>query len=98
MAGEGGLEEGVEGADDLEVLGAAGFGFGAAVDPVAPAFHDDDIEGWASGAAVDGDACQFAGAGEDFLDAAESVGVAVDEGVFAALDAEFVGALTGVGG
>ena len=44
LAGEGGLEEGVEGGDDLEVLGAAGFGFGAAVDPVAPAAHDDDVE------------------------------------------------------
>ena len=44
FAGEGGLEEGVEGADDLEVLGAAGFGFGAAGDPVAPAAHDDDVE------------------------------------------------------
>ena len=38
------MEEGVEGADDLEVLGAAGFGFGAAGDPVAPAAHDDDVE------------------------------------------------------
>ena len=27
--------------------GAAGFGFGAAADPVAPAAHDDDVEGWA---------------------------------------------------
>ena len=44
LAGEGGLEEGVEGADDLEVLGAAGFGFGAAVDPVAAVAHDDDVE------------------------------------------------------
>ena len=41
------MEEGVESADDLEGLGAAGFGFGAAGDPVAPAAHDDDVEGWA---------------------------------------------------
>lgn len=98
LAGEGGLEEGVEGADDLEVLGAAGFGFGAAVDPGAPTAHDDDVEGRAFGASVDGDALELAGAGEDFLDAAEAVGVAVDEGVFAAFDAEFVGALAGIGG
>lgn len=90
------MEEGVEGADDLEVLGAAGFGFGAAVDPVGPALHDNDVERWAFVAAVDGDAFEFAGAGEDLFDAAKSVGVAVDEGVFAALDAEFVGALAGV--
>jgi len=38
------LEEGVEGADDLVVLGADGFGFGAAVDPVGPAAHDDGVE------------------------------------------------------
>ena len=38
------MEEGVEGADHLEVLRAAGFGFGAAVDPVGPAGHDDDVE------------------------------------------------------
>ena len=44
-AGEGRLEEGVEGADDLEALGTAGFGFGAAVDPGAPAAHDDCVEG-----------------------------------------------------
>ena len=43
-AGEGGLEEGVEGADDLEVLGAAGVAFGAAVDPVGPAAYDDGVE------------------------------------------------------
>lgn len=96
LAGEGGLEEGVEGADDLEVLGAAGFGFGAAVDPVGPALHDNDVEGRAFVAAVDGDALELAGAGEDFFDAAEAVGVAVDEGVFAAFDAEFVGALAGI--
>ena len=93
LAGEGGLEEGVEGADDLEVLRAAGFGFGAAGDPVAPAAHDDDVEGRAFVASVDGHVLKFAGAGEDLLDAAEAVGVAVDEGVLAALDAEFVGAL-----
>ena len=55
LAGEGGLEEGIEGvesADDLEVLGAAGFGFGAAADPVAPAVHDDDVEGRAFVASV----------------------------------------------
>ena len=46
------MEEGVEGADDLEVLGAAGFGFGAALDPVAPAAHDDDVEGRAFAASV----------------------------------------------
>ena len=45
LAGEGGLEAGVEGADDLEVLGAAGFGFGTAGDPVVPAAHDVDVEG-----------------------------------------------------
>ena len=94
LAGEGGLEESVEGADDLEVLGAAGFGFGAAVDPVAPAAHDDDVEGRAFVASVDGHVLELAGAGEDLLDAAEAVGVAVDEGVLAAFDAEFVGALT----
>ena len=93
IAGDGGLEEGVEGADDLEVLGAAGFGFGAAADPVAPAAHDDDVEGWAFVASIDGHVLEFAGAGEDLFDAAESVGVAVDEGVLAAFDAEFVGAL-----
>ena len=90
------MEEGVEGADDLEVLGAAGFGFGAAVDPVGPALHDNDVEGWAFVAAVDGDVLEFAGAGEDLFDATKAVGVAVDEGVFAAFDAEFVGALAGV--
>ena len=52
LAGEGGLEEGVEGADDLEVLGAAGFGLGAAGDPVAPALHDDDVKGRAFVASV----------------------------------------------
>ena len=93
FAGEGGLEEGVEGADDLEVLGAADFGFGATVDPVAPAAHDDDVEVGAFGAAINGHVLEFAGAGEDLLDAAEAAGVAVDEGVLAALDAEFVGAL-----
>lgn len=91
------MEEGVEGADDLEVLGTAGFGFGAAVDPVAPALHHNNVEGWAFVAAVDGDALEVAGAGEDFFDAAKTVGVAVDEGVFAAFDTEFVGALAGVG-
>lgn len=91
------MEEGVEGADDLEVLGAAGFGFGAAVDPVGPTLHDNDVEGRAFVAAVDGDALEVAGAGEDFFDAAEAVGVAVDEGVFAAFDTEFVGALAGIG-
>ena len=96
LAGEGGLEEGVEGADDLEVLGAAGFGFGAAVDPVGPTLHHNDVKRRAFVAAVDGDALELAGAGEDFFDAAEAVGVAVDKGVFAALDAEFVGALAGV--
>ena len=96
LAGEGGLEEGVEGADDLEVLGAAGFGFGAAVDPVGPAAHDNDIKRRAFVAAVDGDVLEFTGAGEDFFDAAEAVGVAVDEGVFAAFDTEFVGALAGI--
>ena len=44
LAGEGGLEEGVEGADDLEVSGTTGLGFGPAVDPVAPAAHDDHVE------------------------------------------------------
>lgn len=92
------MEEGVEGADDLEVLGAAGFGFGSAVDPVGPAAHDDDVERRAFVAAVNGNAFEFAGAGEDFFHAAEAVGVAVDEGVFAAFDAEFVGALAGIGG
>ena len=52
FAGEGGLGEGVEGADDLEVLGAAGFGFGAVVDPVAPPAHDDNVEGRAFVASV----------------------------------------------
>ena len=92
------MEEGVEGADDLEVLGAAGFGFGAAVDPVAPALHDNDVERRAFVAAVDGDVFKLAGAGEDLFDATESVGVAVDEGVFAALDAEFVRALARIRG
>ena len=80
----------------MEVLGAAGFGFGAAGDPVAPAAHDDDVEGWAFVASVDGYVFEFAGAGEDLFDATEAVGVAVDEGVFSALDAEFVGALAGI--
>ena len=40
-----------------------------------------------------GTSSKLAGAGEDLLDTAEAVGVAVDEGVLAALDPEFVGAL-----
>ena len=72
---------------------AAGFGFGAAVDPVAPAAHDDDVEGWAFTASINGHVLKLAGTGEDLLDAAEAVGVAVDESVLAALDPEFVGAL-----
>ena len=44
VAEQGGSKEGVEGADDSEVLAAAGLGFGAAVGTVAPAAHDDDVE------------------------------------------------------
>ena len=43
LAGEDGLEEDVEGADDLEVLGAAGFGFGAALDPVVRVAHAEHV-------------------------------------------------------
>ena len=68
MAGEGGLEEGVEGADDLEGLRAAGFGFGAAGDPVAPSAHDDGGEGRAYVAFVDGHVFEFAAARDDMLD------------------------------
>ena len=61
-------------------LGAAGFGFGAAGDPVAPAAHDDDVEGWAFAASVNGHVLEFAGAGQNLFHAAEAAGVAEDEG------------------
>ena len=52
--------------------------------------------GWAFVASVDGHVLEFAGAGQDLLGTAEAAGVAVDDGVLAALDPEFVGALARV--
>ena len=72
------MEERVEGTDDLDVLRAAGFGFGAAVDSAVLAAHDDDVERRA-----------FA--------AAKAVGVAAEEGIQAALDAESLGARAEIG-
>ena len=45
LVGEEASEEGVESVGDLEFFsGAAGFGFGAACDPVAPGAHDEPVE------------------------------------------------------
>ena len=65
----------------MKVLGAAGFGIGAAIDRFAEALHDDDIVWRVFVASDDGTVFAFAEASEGLLDAARAAGGAVEEGV-----------------